>query len=133
MTGEWDFVAIVRVRRGRHHTLDQPLPMTDRDDVPLARGIARRLVGDEDRRRRRALGGAVRLEEPSRELRTGPTGIVEAVRAAGELELVTPEAREQLAKSKRGHAQQGVGLLLLGAARRDRDCKGLAQLAEPGS
>ncbi len=89
-------------------------------------------MGDEDRRRRRALGGAVRLEEAGSELRTGPAGVVEAVGSAGDLELVAAEAREELAEAERARAREGVGLLLLVAARRDGNRQGLAQLEEPG-
>ena len=117
---------------GRHHALDQPLAVTNGDDVARARGVPRGLVGNEDRRRRRALGGAVRLEEAGSELWTGTAGVIEAVGPARDLELVPAEAREKLAEAERGRARQSVGLLLLVTARRDGDRQGLAQLEEPG-
>ncbi len=77
----------------------------------------------------------MRLEQPRRELRTSPADVVEAVRPARRrrLGLVAPEAHEELAEAQRGCVQQGVGLLLPGAAGRDGDRKGLAQLEEPGA
>ena len=72
------------------------------------------------------------LEEAGSELRTGTAGVIEAVGSARDLELVPAEAREKLAEAERGRTRQGVGLLLLVAARRDGDRQGLAQLEEPG-
>ena len=120
----------VALLRGRHHVLDQPLPVPDLDDVPGSGSVPRDLMRAEDGLRRRALDGTVGLHEAGGEQRTRATGVVETVRATRGLQLVAAEDAEEIAEAHLRRVDEDAHLFLARCGGRHGDRERSRQLQE---